>query len=360
MRARASADTAEFLARSRPKRRPRPEVAHGGIDEGPVSRGSARWLAAGVTPLAAGFALAWFVVRPELPHLRHPTRLVPIQTASPRLLAAVFARYGYRWPPTGPVPALEVPRLPPALADLEPETKKRLFLRLLLPLVMASNNRIRLERAQAREILDEDPGNAARRLRKLARRYRISAPLDSTRGRAELLRRCDVVPAGLVLAQAAKESGWGTSNYARSRNNLFGMRTWRRSRGTTDGSGGRLVADIKAYPGLLQSVDDYLYNLNVSPAYGEFRIIRNQARAAGRAPDLTRLAAALNRYSERGRLYTQRLARLIRENGLERLPKLWLSIPPVVAPPASSAKQLGQGVSRAVPATDPSSPMQAH
>lgn len=302
-------------------------------------RRSARLLAAGVTPLAAGLALAWFAVRPELPHLRHPTQLVPVQAASPQALAAVFARYGYAWPPAGPVPALEIPRLPPALTDLEPETKKRLFLRLLLPLVMASNNRIRFERARAREIFDQDPGNAARRLRALARRYRVTAPLDSTRGRAELLRRCDTVPVGLVLAQAAKESGWGTSNYARSRNNLFGMRMWRRSRGSTDKSRGRLVADFKAYPSLLQSVGDYLYDLNVSPAYGEFRIIRNQARSAGRAPDLTRLAAALNRYSERGRLYTRRLAHLIRENGLEHLPRLWLRIPSAVAPSASSPTQ---------------------
>lgn len=127
------------------------------------------------------------------------------------------------------------------------------------------------------------------------------------------------VPASVSLAQAALESGWGTSRLAREGNALFGERTW-----TEAGleplrplPGARHRA--RSFDGLLDAVRAYALNLNSHPAYDGFRRARAAARSAGGPPDGAALARHLTRYSELGAAYTGALRRLIRANRLDRL-----------------------------------------
>lgn len=289
-------------------------------------------LAAALAPLAAALALALGLRLPPHAGGVGSVPLVPVYAPSPAGLARLFARYDYGWPPAGRIPALGVLRLPPGLAGLEPGARKRLFLQTVLPLVVAANDAIRAERKFARRAFAAGQAGtdtrAGRRLRRLARRYRVAAPLTASAGRAMLLRRCDTVPAGLVLAQAAKESGWGTSDFALAANNLFGIWTWDRDAGIAPGDAAAAAHRVRSYPDLLQSVRDYLYNLDVGHAYGAFRRRRAAARAHGRPPDVLALAATLERYSIRGPLYADRLSRLIAENGLDSLSRQHLAPEP--------------------------------
>lgn len=274
-------------------------------------------LAAGVVPVAAAAALAWFAVTGSAgTRSPYPTRLLPIDTTSANQLQALFSAFDYQWPPADEIPPLGLSHLPENLGALEPDVKKRLFLRAILPLVLAANNRIRAERHYVRQALARG-GPPSARLMRLAAKYRVTGDLSDRSTRRALLRRCDTVPAGLVLAQAAKESGWGTSTFAVDANNLFGVWTWRAGAGVTpsrrtDGSHHL----VRAYPNLRASVRDYLYNLNVGHAYAAFRRVRARARAAGRDPDPTTLARTLEDYSQRRGVYTRRLERLIQQNQL--------------------------------------------
>ena len=123
------------------------------------------------------------------------------------------------------------------------------------------------------------------------------------------------MPPSLALAQAAEESGWGTSRFARKGNAVFGQRTWRSGRGMVplrreDGKRHEVVA----FNALRASVDAYLRNLNSHPAYGEFRRLRAEARALDRAVSVPALVGTMTRYSERGADYLRTILAIIRVN----------------------------------------------
>lgn len=286
----------------------------------------ARALAAAALPLVTAAALAWFVVSPAglAPAGPFPTRVLTLDSASASNLESLFAGFGYTWPPQDTVPPVSLAHLPDDLAGLQPATRKGVFLRLMLPLVIAANNGIRRERHYIVRRLRRD-GPVTPRLRSLKKKYRVAGSLADAGPRRALLRRCDTVPAGLVLAQAAKESGWGTSTFARDANNLFGVWTWNEEAGITPmrrSPGAHHL--VRAYPDLRASVRDYLYNLNVGHAYQAFRRARARARAAGHAPSASGMAATLKQYSQRRGVYTSRLEALIRQNGLDALGGLHL------------------------------------
>jgi Bax protein len=133
----------------------------------------------------------------------------------------------------------------------------------------------------------------------------------------ELLNRLEIVPPSLAIAQAAAESGWGTSRFAHQGNALFGQRVW--------GEGGlaplkREAADgvkVRAFDDLLDAVRSYTFNLNSHEAYAEFREWRTKLRRAGRPLSGLQLASHLRRYSEQGPEYVKFIETLIRTNGLE-------------------------------------------
>jgi Bax protein len=127
-----------------------------------------------------------------------------------------------------------------------------------------------------------------------------------------LLQRVDVVPVSLVVAQAANESAWGKSRFAREGNNLFGIWCY------TEGCGivpklrkDEAKHEVRRYDSFKDSVIDYMKNINRHRAYQKLREIRAAERAAGRELSGHRLAAGLAKYSEIGDEYIKRIRAII-------------------------------------------------
>lgn len=221
-----------------------------------------------------------------------------------------------------PVPRVILTNLPDDLETMDSvDDRKALFVKAMLPLVLMVNEPIERDRARLEglnELVQAGVTLSPRDRRwvtELAGRYNV----DKRASIAELLRRVDVVPVSLAIAQAAEESGWGTSRIARHGNAMFGQQTW----------GGHGITPQNRKPGetfkyqrfedLLSSVRSYVQNLNSHDAYKDFRVARAQIRQSGKPLDSLRLAAALVRYSERGGDYVQAVRALIRSNDLQEL-----------------------------------------
>jgi Bax protein len=135
-----------------------------------------------------------------------------------------------------------------------------------------------------------------------------------------LLLRVDRIPPSLALAQAALESGWGTSRFARKGNNLFGKWCYEPGCGIVprDRPAGATY-ELQHYRSPMESFADYIRNLNSNPAYESLWLIRAESRLAGEEATGIELADGIFRYSEEGWLYISKVKGVIRSNGLEAM-----------------------------------------
>jgi Bax protein len=223
----------------------------------------------------------------------------------------------------------------PAFHEIEhvPE-RKREFFAYLGPLVHQENERILADR---RRLLEVRRAWAVRGLtaadrafvNRLAKEYRLSQGRSYRVMLDDLVKRVDVIPRSLVLAQAAKESGWGSSRFARNANNLFGQWCFESGCGVVPlGRPSSASHEVRRFPTVRASVRSYLRNLNSHPSYEPLRDVRATMRARGQALCGVTLAAGLERYSERGRAYVYEVQSLIVQNDLEAA---WTgSLPPPV------------------------------
>jgi uncharacterized FlgJ-related protein len=133
-----------------------------------------------------------------------------------------------------------------------------------------------------------------------------------------MLYRFDVIPPGLVLGQAAYESGYGTSRFAVEGNALFGEWTYGGA-GMTPSQQRKELGDhrIAAFDWPFDSVRSYFINLSAHPAYEPLRRLRADLRAKGKPLDSLALADGLVKYSERGQDYVDELKGIIRVNKLD-------------------------------------------
>ncbi|MCC7165973.1 MAG: glucosaminidase domain-containing protein [Rhodospirillales bacterium] len=226
------------------------------------------------------------------------------------------------------VPRLFLASLPADMDDIdEPAQRKALFLRGLLPLVLKANETILAERRLlldlAQRIARGDRPTPAEGdwLVDLGRRYEVE-DLDFL----TLFNRVDVIPVSLALAQAAEESGWGTSRFARDGNALFGQGTINEEKGIvpTDRQGKGPYA-VRRFGSLAEAVRAYTLNLNTHKAYRDFRQARWRAREEGKDPEGLELAGTLAGYSARGDGYVETIRTIIRKNGLAALDDARLS-----------------------------------
>ena len=236
-----------------------------------------------------------------------------------------FRELGYVWPPTdaNEIPALAVARLPSDIEHLPTGERKELFLRALLPILIEENAVVVDERLFIEEYLAEGlpPLNSRlqARLDSIETRYRLKGDLTDANFQQEVLRRIDQIPIAIALAQAANESGWGTSRFAQEGNSLFGQWTYRRSGGLVPAERSSGAShQVLAFPNLRDSVRAYMRNLNMGHAYDEFRRLRAEMRAVEDI-DVLELTAALHRYSQRGVEYVAEIRAVIIDNSLHRL-----------------------------------------
>lgn len=256
----------------------------------------------------------------------------PVKVASADRLARLFDRLGYHLEAVGenglPVPSIELAALPEDLDEIRSiDERKALFIRAVLPVVLRASEAVLGDRAALEAMiatLEEGGGLGPRELdgfRRLAERYAMPDATPDLAGMRSLLPRVDVVPVSLAVAQAIKESGWGTSRFARTGNALFGQWTWDPAAGIlpVERPAGRSHR-VRSFRSLADSAQAYLFNLNTHPAYEGFRKARAAARAeSGGLPEAHRLAGHLTRYSERRQAYVQEIVGLIRHNRLDRL-----------------------------------------
>ncbi len=213
--------------------------------------------------------------------------------------------------------AVDLPRLP--TGDIA--ARKAAFFEFLRPVVRHHNERILEEREFVLSLAGRDKLGwlERRRFARLAQRYAVDLEnLDYDSAYELLRRRVDIVPPALVLIQAAKESGWGRSRFARQGNALFGE--WCFSEGCGMVPGRRAPGrshEVRAFATVHDAVGSYMDNLNSHRSYRELRLARQEMREQGEELSALGLAAHLSRYSERGRAYVQEIRAMILQNGLE-------------------------------------------
>ena len=157
----------------------------------------------------------------------------------------------------------------------------------------------------------------------VAEQYRLdAAELSERQVLQELMERVDVIPTSLVLAQAANESAWGMSRFAREANNIFGQWCFDSGCGLVPARrGANATHEVKTFASIEESVNAYFINLNTNSSYQEMREMRAQMRAQSRPLDSMVLARGLTRYSQRGMAYVSELQDIIRVNRLGALDK---------------------------------------
>lgn len=220
------------------------------------------------------------------------------------------------------VPRLFLASLPGDLKDIrEARVRKSLFFRTVLPLVLQVNEEILRDRRRLWNIhfqksLGLKVGPADRLwLMVIAERYGVKQG-----SLTKLLQRVDIIPPSLALAQAAEESGWGTSRFVREGNAVFGQWTFSNAGSLIPSRRDRdKFHKIKAFPSLLGSVRAYARNLNTHAAYRKMRHTRHKLRLAGAPLEGLLMVGYLKSYSQKGDEYVKNIKSLIEANDLQLL-----------------------------------------
>ena len=214
------------------------------------------------------------------------------------------------------VPADFARRIPERHLALSGADQKQSFINLVLPLIVASNDELMQRRNAVKAAFDAK--NRAM-LEKWAVLYRVdSKKLDDAELTMQLLRRVDTIPVALALAQAAIESGWGTSRFALQGNALFGQWAWTESAGIRPLAASNERAVVRSFGSLLGSVRAYMHNLNTHPNYQRFRLARQGLSPQNKTIKAGTLTTYLDGYAEIGTAYVDKLRAVISSNNFDQ------------------------------------------
>ena len=223
-------------------------------------------------------------------------------------------------PVINPPPAVALPDFG---SYVDVKEKKSAFFEYLLPLVRFSNQLVRVDRERFKRV-QSDPINlkspeAKKITRRLNSRYRIVLErFPDLSFLKELDKRIGQIPESLALAQAAKESGWGTSRFSKEANNLFGQWCFTQGCGIVPARRTKgMTHEIQKFDSVGDAIEAYVKNLNTHRAYSSLREKRYSLLRGGKSPSGSELAITLTEYSERGAIYGEEVASLIRYNKLE-------------------------------------------
>lgn len=200
--------------------------------------------------------------------------------------------------------------------------RKQAFFSYFLPIIQERNQEIATLREEVlalQQKADDLSRSEKRKLKRVAESYKIK---EFDAGNAQhwqlLLKRLDVVPPSLALAQAANESAWGTSRFARTANNYFGQWCFEPGCGVVPNQRDQGKShEVAKFSSPQKSVESYFNNLNTHNAYQPLRSLRAQLRANDQPITGVQLAHGLERYSERGEEYIAEIQSMIRYNKLE-------------------------------------------
>ncbi|MEA3522662.1 MAG: glucosaminidase domain-containing protein [Campylobacterota bacterium] len=233
-------------------------------------------------------------------------------------------------------------------SEISVQIKKDIFFKLITPAILRTNELIQIERnhliAMARNphsLNDE----AESWLLKTSKKYKLikkdeNLTIDDKLFE-DLLMRVDTIAPSLALAQAAEESGWGTSRFASEGNALFGQ--WTTSKTAMIPSKQRSQFSnfgLARFKTPQASVNSYMLNLNTHNAYKKLREKRFELRKEGKVVTGLLLSETLDKYSERGEAYVKGLKKMITYNHLAHFDtaRLWTQEVIIIAPKASPKK----------------------
>lgn len=192
-----------------------------------------------------------------------------------------------------------------------PQERISTFVNTFVPIIRQANNRIAVQRQMLKHITR--PGydrseNEITWINKLMKYYNASSVKD-------LLVRLDEIPVSMALAQAAIESGWGTSDIARKGNAFFGQKAW------TDKNSIKVSQNERysAFDNPAESVAGYIYNLNTHPAYQDFRNHRLKLRQNKKPLTGLELIGNLKKYSTKGQGYIDQVSSLLKTDQFKKL-----------------------------------------
>ena len=199
--------------------------------------------------------------------------------------------------------------------------KKRFFAFMKTP-INAENDRVLVERKFVVDMQTKYNDNIEftedemAKLQEMVVRYRVkNTDINKSKCYNDLLLHVDIIPPELALAQAALESAWGTSSFARKANNIFGQWCFtpgcgivpkRRPKGETH--------EVAVFDSVNLSVRFYLQFLNSHPLFSKLRKARSKNRKNNEAPDPISMAGGLGAYSARGSDYISELRSMIVTN----------------------------------------------
>ncbi len=195
-------------------------------------------------------------------------------------------------------------------------TKKRkeFFIQIVLPLILKENNNIKLDRKRLFSIINKSNNSKLEKkwIEKKFKQYGVPSKDLSV-----LKIRMDEIPVSLALAQAAKETGWGTSRFALEGNALFGQWTWSGEGLKPKEAEGNAGHKVMKFNVLQASVRAYQRNLNTHSTYRDFRRARAELRDLGKPLDSIILAQFLDKYAETGNQYVDVIRKIIKQNNLK-------------------------------------------
>ena len=192
--------------------------------------------------------------------------------------------------------------------------RKEFFIQIVLPLILEENKNIKLDRKRLFSIINKSNNSKSEKLwlEKKYKQYGIPS-----RDLSILKRRMDIVPVSLALAQAAKETGWGTSRFAQQGNALFGQWTWSGEGLKPKDAEKNEGHKVMKFNVLQASVRAYQRNINTHSSYEDFRLARAKLRDLGEPLDSMILSEYLDKYAETGNEYVKVLQKIIQQNNLK-------------------------------------------
>ena len=209
---------------------------------------------------------------------------------------------------------VEIGKLPYELKEIQNVKKrKELFIQIVLPLILEENNKILLDRKKLFAILNKNNNSNSDNewLNKKFKQYGVSKKDIPT-----LKRRMDIIPVSMAIAQAAKETGWGTSRFALEGNALFGQWTYTDKGIKPAAAEAGTTHKVMMFNVLKSSVRAYARNLNTHNSYKKMRYARAIQRDNEGNLNSLELVNYLDNYAETGKKYTETLKKIIEQNSL--------------------------------------------
>ena len=192
--------------------------------------------------------------------------------------------------------------------------RKEFFIQIILPLILEENKNINLDRKRLFSIINKSNNSNLEKkwMEKKYKQYGVPSKDLSI-----LKRRMDIVPVSLAIAQAAKETGWGTSRFAQQGNALFGQWTWSGEGLKPKESDKNEGHKVMRFNVLQASVRAYQRNINTHSSYEDFRLARAKLRDLDKPLDSIILSSYLDKYAETGNQYVKVLQKIIQQNNLK-------------------------------------------